>query len=136
MKNIDVYPNTKDALEEWNRAKPFCGTDMDFQQWLGREYPMREPTLLEAAENAVTAWHMADGHIKIDRQMKALSSAIASEKRKPIRNCDRYRTAEEAWRAFNYMCDLVTCDTCQFAKEGSCRINWLYAEAEKEEEKR
>ena len=56
----------------------------------------------------------------------------------PQKNYDRYRTAEEAWRAFNDMCDRNTCDTCQlaqFAKAGngcvSCRVNWLYAEAER-----
>lgn len=87
---------------------------------------------------------------KIPRSLQALGlrtyadrikAAHEREKRKPIRNCDRYGTANEAFGAFEKMCfSTRSCKDCPiytFSKEHgvSCRFVWLYEEAVKEEAK-
>lgn len=49
MKNIEKYPNTKDALEAYALHRKAEGLPLEV--WLEREYVApREPTLLEADE--------------------------------------------------------------------------------------
>lgn len=97
MKNIEKYPNTKDALETYNSLD---FKRVPFDMWLECEFEKpRFPTLLEAAEAVTTAWY-ADGHDgvleSVRKHVTDLADAIAREKRKPVRNCDRYATAAEA----------------------------------------
>ena len=54
----------------------------------------------------------------------------------PPRNCDRYKTEEEALSSFQKMCDKHECTTCPFeygrSKAFSCHFNWLYEEVKGE----
>ena len=66
------------------------------------------------------------------------SVAVCREQQKPLRNCDKYRTADEAYRAFIEFCCKYKCKNCRFSdkvKPAGCAIAWLYDEAEKEETK-
>lgn len=144
MKNIEYYQNTKDALEAYVGAyrKDEIG-DMPFDIWLEQEYvEPRFPTLLEAAEDALRAWDKRDeyGNLEwVKDRMRQLSVAIKRERHKPVRNCDRFATAEEAWTAFKKMCNVNNCRKCPFGEYRNdyvnCRFIWLYAEADKEETK-
>lgn len=64
-----------------------------------------------------------------------IEAALKREKEKPVRNCDKYKTAKDAFDGFNKMCDGKTCYRCPFSAERnecmSCMLNWLYAEADK-----
>lgn len=60
-------------------------------------------------------------------------------RRHPARNCDRFRTGEEAWLAFERerpdWCDDHSskdpdCDDCEMADCGRCMAEWLLAIAE------
>ena len=139
MKNIEKYTNTKDALEAYNilASKP-----IPFDKWLQREYeePL-VPTLLNAAKAVVKAWYakMPEGSIaRVGQLIVRLSSAIDREKRKPVRNCDKYRTAEEAHQALKEFCGKYQCRDCRFGdstKTAGCVLEWIYEEATKEETK-
>lgn len=64
-----------------------------------------------------------------------LADAIKREKSKPIRNCDKYKTAAEASNGFKVMCKgIPKCDDCRL-KQFDCSIAWLYKDADKEEAK-
>lgn len=97
MKNIEKYPNTKDAPETYN-SLDFKRVPFDI--WLECEFEKpRFPTLLEAAEKVKTTWESQWQYGSLSVVAKAighLADAIAREKRKPVRNCDRYATAAEA----------------------------------------
>ena len=114
MKNIEKYPNTKDALEAYNKLNP---REL-FETWLELEF--EEPsaqTLLEAAKAVVKEWYakLPEGSIaRVGQSIVRLSSAIDREKRKPVRNCDKYRTAEEAHVAFAEFCGKNECRICRF----------------------
>ena len=136
MKNIEKYTNTKDALKAYNSLglnKTPCDA------WLECEFEEpRVPTLLEAAKEVVKTWYakLPEGSIdRVRQSIVRLSTAIEREKRKPVRNCDKYRTAKEAFIAFEKMCQSKSCDVCPFSTERdescSCRLNWLYSEADK-----
>lgn len=130
MKNIEKYTNTKDALEAYNSLGLRRGP---FDVWLECEYEApREPTLLEAAKDAATEWFLEG--VSTDK-MSALLDAVIREKRKPVRNCDRYRTFEEAKAAFLSACQRHCCGDCPFSTMTNppiCTIKWLYAEDDKE----
>lgn len=135
MKNIEKYTNTKDALEAYN--------DIDFKNipfgvWLDCEYEDQSfPTLLEAAECALKAFEERDeyGNLEwVKDRMRQLCVAIKREKAKPVRNCDKYKTVDEAYSAYRDMCK-VSCSLCKYYySDGSkdCAISWLYDEANKE----
>lgn len=58
-----------------------------------------------------------------------------AEKRKPVLNYDRYKTADEAYRAFIEFCGKYKCKNCRFGdrfKPAGCAIAWLYDEAKGE----
>ena len=136
MKNIEKYPNTKDALEAYNGLglKRF-----PFEEWLEREF--EEPnvqTLLEAAEAVIDEWYYTQQNITLNdigEKIVDLKNAIARERLKPVLNCDKYKTAKDALTGFNKMCSDKSCDRCPFSAERNecniCKLNWLYAEAEK-----
>lgn len=133
MKNIEKYKETKDALEAWRQSVE-GGVYLSFDEWAQREYEApRTPPLLEAAEAVVDEWYTTDvsgGNIM------DLENAIAGEKAKPVRNCDRFATAaeaEEAYQCFRKMCDKVSCSECRFCGCGiPCVLAWLYEEAGKD----
>ena len=135
MKNIEKYTKTKDALEAYNslRLKMF-----PFEEWIELEYedPSKQ-TLLEAAEGLINVWEVhGPRHAAIIKKLLDLADAVAREKNKPVLNCDKYRTAKEAFIAFNKMCADKSCYRCPFSAERngyfSCRLNWLYSESKKE----
>lgn len=60
---------------------------------------------------------------------------LAESLKKSLRNCDKYKTAEEAYRAFSNLCQKEDgCLHCRFknTKFGECSITWAYEEADKE----
>lgn len=131
MKNIEKYTNTKDALEAWKKSR--WNHKGLFADWLNYEYEApRVPTLLEAANDAATEW-LLEG-VSTDK-MSALLDAVIREKCKPVRNCDRYRTFEEAKAAFLSACQRHCCGDCPFGtmtNPSTCAIKWLYTEDDKE----
>lgn len=143
MNNAEKYPNTQDALEAW-RMYGDCGGNKPFDLWLSlsAEYPA--PTLLEAAKKLVEAFIDARTMDDILEDIDNLAKVVNREKAKPLRNCDRYRTGEKAQEAFNSICRTHNvCNECQVRairkccgdENTQCQFLWLYAEAEKEEQK-
>ena len=139
MKNIEKYPNTKDALAAYNALDL---KKVPFDVWLECEFEEpRVTTLLEAAQEVVKTWYakIPEGSIaRVGQSIVRLSSAIDREKHKPVRNCDKYKTAEEAYTAFMKMCCDRPCLGCEFDSSKSscgCRFSWLYDEAVNEEAK-
>lgn len=134
MTNAEKYPNTQGALEAW-RMYGDRGGDKPFDLWLSLSADIApEPTLLEAAEKLiigfVNTW--SEGWSSMEC-LENLRKAVKREKNKPIRNCDRYRTAKEAYDAFEKICCKVSCGECRFSVRGvPCGFSWLYEEAEKE----
>lgn len=139
MKNIEKYPNTKDALDAYNSLNI---KNLPFDEWLKREYEEpRVQTLLEAAKAVVKAWYakLPEGSIaRVGQSIVRLSSAIDREKCKPVRNFDKYKTAEDAHAGFIEFCRKYTCGKCCFRNQlrpGGCAISWLYGYASKEDVK-
>ena len=134
MKNIEKYHETKAAIEAYNHQK---SKNVPFDVWLECDYEEpREKTLLEAAEAVTDEWYDMRQNINcndIGKIIVDLEKAIAREKAKPVRNCDKYRTAMDAFAGFNKMCSDKHCDECPFSAERNecniCKLNWLYAEA-------
>lgn len=136
MTNIEKYPNTKDALEAFHQYH-YCGGSKPFAEWTAMKYEEPHvPTLLEAAEQIVKVYFTENHEYGIVEDFR---KAIIHERKnqKPVRNCDRYRTKEEDWSVFTKMCESSNCVKCRFYNPDnvSCRFNWLYSEAEKEEAK-
>ena len=139
MKNIEKYTNTKDALAAYNALGL---NKIPFDTWLECEFEEpRVPTLMEAAQEVVKAWYakIPEGSIaRVGQSIVRLSSAIKREKSKPVRNFNKYKTADEAYRAFRRFCGNNKCSNCRFGnrtKPTDCLIEWLYAEAVKDESK-
>lgn len=135
MKNIEKFPRTNDALEAWRQSVE-GGVYLSFDEWAQREYEAtRAPTLLEAAEAVKTTWHSQWQYGSLSIVAKAisnLSDAIDREKEKPVRNCDRFATAKEAYKVL----EKSWCSHCRFADCGiPCVLAWIYSEAEKEGER-
>ena len=135
MRNRDKYQLTNDAIEAWDRYHD-GGGDMPFDKWLKCEFEdPSEPTLQEAAEGLINVWEVhGSRHPYILKKMLDLSDAVEREKKKTVRNFDRYKTAHEAFAELNKFCDKTTCFKCRFRKhEGmGCMFAWLYSEAKKE----
>ena len=141
MKNIEKYTNTKAALEAYNsiisKNVPFDVKNVPFDVWLECEYeePPKQQTLIEAAEAIVNIVPSTPTSVKRNL-FRELRLAVEREKAKPVRNCDKYRTANDAFAGFNKMCKEKKCSTCPFSAERNeclnCSFNWLFAEAEKE----
>ena len=147
MKNYEKYTNTKDALDAYNSLNI---KKLPFDEWLECEYKDphhltmmedQDSTLLEAAEGVISEWYVMTPHgsrIGFVAALSRLSSAIDREKRKPVRNCDKYRTAEEAHVALAEFCGKNECRICRFGdstRTAGCVLEWLYEEAAKEEMK-
>ena len=88
MKNIEKYPNTKDALKVY---KSLESENMPFDKWIECEFEeTREPTLLEAAEAVVleaskvvtTVWFANNSLAKVLRKICDLSAVIECKKLK------------------------------------------------------
>ena len=132
MKNIEKYTNTKDAIEAYKRFN----TWYSFDKWLELEYKEPSPsTLMEAAEAVKNAWYAnvdASYRSNLEISIENLADSIKREKTKPIRNCDKYKTAAEAINGFKVMCkEIPRCDDCRL-KQFNCLIEWLYEESDKE----
>lgn len=138
MKNIEKYKETKDALEAFRAwYKDNKHSVLTMSGWLEKEYEAPPPsTLLEAAEMFVDCVEMPSDPQE-QKHLDVLCAAVEREKAKTVRNCDRYKTAREAWSAIIKMCNVTKCEKCQFynSDDISCRFNWLYAEAGKEKAK-
>ena len=136
MKNIEKYPNTKDAMEAYNKLN----SRELFETWLELEFEEpREPSLLEAAEAVIDEWYYPYKNVTsndLGDKIVELKKAIEREKRKPVRNCDKYKTAEEACDDFTKMCKGNICNICHLHYCGTnCQFAWLYEDAGKEETK-
>ena len=139
MKNIEKYTNTKDALEAYNALGL---KEVPFDTWLECEFEEpRVPTLIEAAAEMVYAWksELKPGYpARFSKAIGRLSDAIEREKSKPVRNFDKYKTAEDAEAGFWEFCKKRICGSCRFYKSKTaslCRFAWLYAESDKEDAK-
>ena len=84
MKNIEKYPNTKDAIEAYNKLN----SRELFATWLELEFEeTREPSLLEAAEELKNILSQKDITLPdVAVAFSRLTDAIEREKRKPVRN--------------------------------------------------
>ena len=104
MKNIEKYPNTKDALKAYDGLEP---KNMPFDKWLESEYEEpREPTLLETAEELKNVLKRKDTVFSdVVVAFSSLTDAIEREKRKPVRNFDKYKTPKEASMYINDFLD-------------------------------
>lgn len=143
MKNIEKYKETKDALEAFRAwYKDHKHSVLTMSGWLEKEYEAPPPsTLLEAAEAVADEWYTTFPNVMPDtlcEKIVDLAKSIEREKRKPVRNCDRFATQGEAFAEFMKMCYGMRCEHCRFRSCDSicrCAVAWLYAEAEKEEAK-
>lgn len=137
MKNIEKYPETRAALEAYNGLG---FKKVPFNEWLEREYELTHPfTTSEAAQAVVDEWYATGPDVNDDHfnlKIIALENAVEREKAKPVRNFDKYKTADEAYDGFKKMCnDMETCAFCRFRDGDSiikCGFAWLYENAEKE----
>lgn len=141
MKNIEKFQRTKDAIEAWGKYRDDGGA-LPFAAWADQEVAL--PTLLEAAENVKTTWESQWQYGSLSVVAGAignLSDAIDREKAKPVRNCDRYETGEDAYGGFRKFCDNLRCGNCKIKVCGDiyggceCLLAWLYEEADKEKVK-
>ena len=139
MKNIEKYTNTKDAMKAY---KDLGLKEVPFDTWLECEVEEpRVPTLFEAAQEVKEAWfaNMYPRYFpQVSEAFSCLWDAVEREKRKPIRNCDKYRTAADARVGFIEFCRKYTCGKCRFVNKGKpvgCAIEWLYGDASKDESK-
>ena len=128
MKNIEKYPSTKDELDAFR----ILDTSESFDTWLELEYKEpHERTLLEAAKLVANEFYICG--IPSEKSLRILGQAVDREVKKPVLNCDKYRTANDALVGFNKMCKEKTCDRCPFSAERNecriCKLNWLYADA-------
>ena len=137
MKNIEKYPNTNDALEAYNALDL---KKVPFDVWLKCEFEEpRVTTLLEAAQEVVKTWYakLPEGSIvRVGQSIVRLSYAIEREKCKPVRNFDKYKTADDAHAGFIEFCRKYTCGKCRFVnkvKPVGCAIEWIYEKAGKED---
>ena len=139
MKNIEKYNRTHDALEAWRQSVE-RGVYLSFDEWAQREYEATHaPTLLESAEAVIDEWYYTQDNVTLNdlgEKIVDLKKAIERERRKPIRNCDKYKTVEEASIAFTKMCEGTECDKCCYnnstRRAYGCRVTWIYSEAGKE----
>ena len=137
MKNIDRFPSTKDALEAYNYID---FKSIPFDMWLECEYEKpSKKTLLEAAEAVIDEWYYTQQNVTLNdlgEKIVDLKNAIAREKAKPVRNCDKYKTVKEASIAFAKMCEGTECEKCCYnnstRRAYGCRFAWIYSEAGKE----
>ena len=134
MKNIEKYKETQDALDAWEKYL-HGGGEMTFDAWAKHEADL--PTLLEAAEAVRDTWcaNMQHGSLsRVATAISKLSDAVTIEKTKPVRNFNRFETAEDADAGFVAMCKGIDrCGHCRLHKNPArCSIAWLYAEAGKE----
>lgn len=140
MKNVEKFQRTKDAVKAWD-AYHDGGGDMPFTTWAEQEVVL--PTLLKAAEAVKTTWdsQWQYGSLSIvGKTISNLSDAIDREKAKPVRNVDRFATAEEAFGAFSEICNAhKKCIGCPMEKikavnasYAHCMMCWLYANADKD----
>lgn len=141
MKNIEKYWETKDAFEAYQSFLRKGGNvDTTLTEWLDEEYvEPQPPTLLEAAENFRTRLTspMTRKQTTYAEDYAAFADAIVREKRKPVRNCDMYKTATEAFDAFTKMCFFHRCEDCRFGtlqkdRRVDCRFIWFFDEVKGE----
>lgn len=142
MRNIERYPGTKEAIKAWD-AYHDGGGDMPFAAWSEQEYVAPSvPTLMDAAEAVADEWWTMDEEPNVRHgKIADLEDAIAREKAKPVRNVDRFATADEAFGAFSEICNAhKKCIGCPMEKikasnasYAHCMMCWLYTEEEKED---
>jgi len=97
-------------------------------------------TLLQAAKKVIAAYRYADIDDEgLDSALCALEESVKRERH--LRNCDKYRTVDEAWSAFTNLCDKYErCEECPVFKhrepgrDDKCFAAWLYMDADAEGE--
>lgn len=144
MTNAEKYPNTQGALEAW-RMYGDRGGDKPFDLWLSLSADVvPAPTLQEAAERLIMDYVNNLSKDVPNESWENLRKAVKREKKKPVKNFDRFATAKEAEAAFGAMCasrkDPYLCSRgCPVEairkkygdNKSKCDILWLYAEAER-----
>ena len=131
MKNTEKYPETKSALKAWNEYRD-GGGDMPFVVWAEQEQEAAVPTLLWAASMFVNCAETPSDP-RERRRWDELCAAIRRERAKPVRNCDKYRTAKKAYAAFEEACRKEACLGCRLSIPGvPCVVAWFYDGDEKE----
>lgn len=69
--------------------------------------------------------HYGSCYEEMANALDKAKSALAE----PVRNCDRYRTAEEAYAGFAKFCGNNSCGECRLCNRGiTCSAAWLYEE--------
>lgn len=136
MKNIEKYPNTKDALEAYElRDKGMFTT---FHQWCDSEYEVPKPVGLLKAAEAVRDFVSIHPLTNRERHLiNKLTDAIDREENRPKTNYERFGTAEEAIQCFRMECRMYgDCDYCPMKNtynksdslgRMSCFAEWLYS---------
>lgn len=117
------------AYYEWllaasTRRNEGCETNNPGESERKYVEPRVHRTLLEAAEAMVDEWWGAYPAVSYGK-IADLENAIAHEKSKPVRNCDRFATQEEAVAEFARLCDKGR-EPCEDV------VTWLYENADKE----
>ena len=85
-----------------------------------------------ADANTLNGWRPA---LCLSMLSDRIEAAYEREKAKPVRNCDKYRTADDAYDGFIEFCRKYTCGQCRFVNNGTpvgYAIEWLYGYASKE----
>ena len=76
--------------------------------------------------------------VMLEADADRIEAAYKREKAKPVRNCDKYRTAADAYDGFIEFCRKYTCGKFIFINKGTpvgYAIEWLYGYASKDEAK-
>lgn len=130
MKNIEKYHETKGALEAYNNSVK----NVPFDEWLELEYKEpHERTLLEAAKLVANEYYIFG--TPTEKSLRILGELVDMELKKPVLNRGKYRTAKYEFAGFDKMCEEKKYSMCPFSAERNecniCKLNWLYAEAER-----
>lgn len=92
MKNIEKYPNTRDAMEafrEWYNDHKHSVLTMS--EWLEKDYDHHpQTTLLESAESVIKEWRrpnfVLDARFTTEIQGRAFTGSCRGRTRKEARN--------------------------------------------------
>lgn len=122
-------------------ASPYVDVRTWFRSMFGP--PAVTPTIIAPDGICCTASHALPGtevYAYSPRDWSVRLWAPVCGENGKLRNVDRYRTAKEAFGAFEAMCSAIRCSECRFDKLRknlgiNCHFLWLYEDANKENAK-